>query len=73
MMGAQCDTCRRFAAGSCEGWLILVTVQPVASSVMSMITGAGGGTEVTGTFCSARCVAEFAYVLAATGSAGSPP
>jgi hypothetical protein len=72
MTGAQCDSCRKFAVAPSEGWLILFQVQPAASSLMSMIGGGGGGTEVIGTFCSPKCVAEHAYVMAVTGSTGSP-
>jgi hypothetical protein len=68
--GVQCDTCRVFAAGNGEGWLFLATLRPAASSLMSMI-GGGGGAEIVGTFCSPRCLAEHAYVMAATGSPGS--
>ena len=69
MMGSQCDNCRKFAADPATGWLIVVQLRPTVSSIMSMISGSGG-TEVVGTFCSPKCIAEFAYVLAATESAG---
>lgn len=72
MMGSQCDNCRKFAVAPNDGWLFLVAVQPAASSIMSMLSGGSGGTEVVGTFCSTKCVAEYAYVLAVTGSAGGP-
>jgi hypothetical protein len=71
-MGSQCDNCRKFGTAPSAGWLILVQVQPAASSLRSMISGGGGGTDVIGTFCSPKCVAEHAYVMTVTGSAGSP-
>jgi hypothetical protein len=41
-------------------------------SVISMLSGGGnGGAELTGTFCSLRCLVEWAYVrLAAEGTQG---
>lgn len=68
MTGVQCDTCRAFSAEA-EGWLFLVQNQPAPP--LSFLRPAGGGTEMLGAFCSPRCAAEFAYVLAAAGSESS--
>jgi hypothetical protein len=64
--GAQCDTCRTFSAEA-QGWLFLVRNQPASS--LSMLFPGAAGPEVVGTFCSPRCAAEYAYVLAAAESA----
>jgi len=71
--GVQCDTCRRFAPGPPPGWLYLVR-QP--SSEPSILASLGiGPREEPGTFCSMRCVAEYAIVEAAAGepATGSEP
>jgi hypothetical protein len=59
--GSQCDNCRTFAVDPTTGWLT-VTVSAERSAA-SLIFGASAP-EVLGTFCSARCVAEFFYVTA---------
>ncbi len=71
MTGTQCDTCRSFAPGTPDGWLILLRVQPSASPFAAAL-GIGGGSspEPVGTFCKPACAAEFAYVLAAAESPG---
>lgn len=74
MNGLQCDTCRKFAPGSAPpaGWLMLLCQDPPSMSMISMLSGGGnGGAELTGTFCSLRCLAEWAYVrLVAEGTQG---
>ena len=64
MMGNQCDNCRKFGGAPNAGWLYLVR-QNAEPSVMAMLSGAAGSSEIVGTFCSALCVAAYAYVLAA--------
>jgi hypothetical protein len=61
--GNQCDTCRTFAPQGSPRWLYLVR-QPTEppSFVESML---GCRTEPL-TFCSMRCVAEYAYVQVVT-------
>jgi hypothetical protein len=66
MMGSQCDMCRKFAPQPCGDWLVLVRQEQ--PSFLAAITG-HAGTGVAGTFCSWRCVAEYAYVQAAAGDA----
>lgn len=63
MNGVQCDGpgCGKFSADP-AGWLILAR-QPGERSFYSMITG-DAASPVLGTFCSARCVTEFAYLMA---------
>jgi hypothetical protein len=68
MTGAQCDTCRKFSADP-SGWLFLLRNTPV--SFLSAISGESQA--VLGTFCSAKCAADFAYVLAAAGSTEKAP
>lgn len=74
MNGLQCDTCRTFApVPPPAGWLFVLRQEaPAVSSVFAMLGGGGsGGLELTGTFCSLRCLAEHAYVrLAAEGAQG---
>lgn len=61
MIGTQCDTCRTFAPQPSPGWLLLA--RQAEPSFMSLLSQ-GGGTEMVGTFCSMRCVAEYAYAHA---------
>ena len=68
MTGAQCDTCRVFSAEP-AGWLLLIYNQPV--SFLAAISGESSA--VLGTFCSPKCAAEFAYVLAEAGTTGKTP
>lgn len=62
MRGSQCDNCRTFAAGPAVGWLT-VTVTAERSAASFLFAGASPH-EALGTFCSARCAAEFLYVKA---------
>lgn len=77
MNGIQCDTCRTFTAmPPPEGWLFLARQEaPALPSMLAMISGGGGGgAELAGTFCSLRCLTEYAYVrLAAEGTQGGMP
>lgn len=61
--GSQCDNCRVFQPSPTIGWLTLSrrTREPSAAVLFS-----GPGSETAGTFCSVKCVAEYAYTLAAT-------
>lgn len=68
MMGNQCDNCRKFGGAPNAGWLYLVR-QNSEPSFMSMLSGGSGSSEIMGTFCSALCVAAYAYVLAAASEA----
>jgi hypothetical protein len=63
--GNKCDGpgCGTFSVTS-AGWLFLLRSTP-EPSYLSLL-GGGGSTEVKGTFCSPRCVAEFCYVMAVT-------
>jgi len=68
MMGAQCGTCRAFSPST--GWLVLAR-QSEPSFMSSMLGGSSGGAELVDTFCSLRCVAEYAYVKAVAEAAGT--
>lgn len=68
MMGAQCDTCRSFAPQPSAGWFFLG--RQSEPSIMSVLGGSGGA-EIMGTFCSLRCVAEYAYVKAVAGESAT--
>jgi hypothetical protein len=66
--GVQCDTCRVFALLPVpEGWLLLAR-QPALSfpSMLDVISGSNGNPELTGTFCTLRCLTEWAYAKLAT-------
>lgn len=55
----QCDGCRKFSRqGTGWYWLSKQTPSPF-----------GGSAEVAGTFCTAKCVADYFIVLVATESA----
>ena len=74
MNGLPCDSCRVFAPGQPqEGWLFVLRQDaPSFSSFAALLGGGGGGTELAGTFCSLRCLAEHAYVKLAADRAGGP-
>jgi hypothetical protein len=59
--GLQCDTCRRFSV-SPAGWLYLVR----HPGEQSPLAGLFGTPAEPLTFCSMRCVAEYAYAQAVT-------
>jgi hypothetical protein len=67
--GVQCDTCRRFAPSTPPGWLYLV--RPAAEPSILSAFGIGGPKDDPGTFCSMRCLAEYAIVQAAAGEAAT--
>lgn len=58
MNGMQCDNCRAFTTMLAPSWLILqqVSDEPALFSRSSL--------EITGTFCSARCLAEWSWLQA---------
>jgi len=60
--GLQCDTCRAFAQGGTPGWLF-VAQQPEPSATFSFASMFGQPAEPL-TFCTFRCLAEWAYVRA---------
>jgi hypothetical protein len=62
--GVQCETCRVFSPQPSGQWLYLV--RPVTEPSVLAALGVIGGDP--GTFCSPRCLAEWAYVQAVTGS-----
>ena len=70
--GVQCKTCRRFAPSAPPGWLYIV--RPAAEPSFMASLGIGPRDEPA-TFCSMRCLAEWAYVQAVTfgAPAGTEP
>lgn len=58
MNGYQCDNCRSFVKGTAAGWLVL--------QCLTADTGLFGspGSQLAGTFCSMKCLAEYAYAKA---------
>ena len=60
--GVQCETCRKFGPGPPPGWLFLMR-QPTSERDPVAQLLAFDRPE-PGTFCSLRCVADWAYVAA---------
>ena len=56
--------CRKFAPMQPPGWLYVV--QPSAEPT-SFLASLAGSRDEPGTWCSMRCLAEWAYVQAMTG------
>ena len=73
--GVQCDNCREFGPGPPPGWLFLMSQPPtVERDLAARVLGSIDRFEPV-TFCSLRCIADWAYVCAmATGApAGMEP
>ena len=62
--GVQCDTCRTFSPSTPSSWLYVVRPSEGPSIMASLGIGPR---EDPGTFCSVRCLAEWAYVQLAAG------
>ena len=65
--GLQCDTCRTFAPQSSPRWLYLIQQPSEPPSFVESMLGSSRVEPLT--FCSMRCVAEHAYVVAMTNGA----
>lgn len=60
--GAQCDNCRTFAPMPMTGWIHLVVQQADPSGLAAIFGASQAG--LVGSFCSMRCVAEYAMANA---------
>ena len=69
--GLQCDTCRTFASQTAVPWLYLVRQTAEQSFLSSLSSALGYQPADPATFCSMRCLAEFAYVQLAAGGAAT--
>ena len=68
--GVQCETCRAFSPHPSSAWLYVI--RPAAEP--SIMTALGiGPKEDPLTFCSVRCLAEWAYVRLVTSEPGTEP
>ena len=71
--GLQCDTCRTFAPQGSPRWLYLVRQPPEPPSFVESMLGSSRAEPLT--FCSMRCVAEYAVARALVegNAAGTEP
>ena len=71
--GVQCDNCRRFGPPHAPGWFF-VAQQPGENEPSSFMTALFGKHGEPLTFCTVKCLAEWAYVHAvASEAAGTEP
>ena len=61
--GVQCETCRKFGPGPPPGWLFLMRQPTSERDPVAQVLAVFERPE-PGTFCSLRCVADWAYVAA---------
>ena len=61
--GVQCDTCRTFSPSHAPGWFFLSQI-PGEEQVPSIMTKLFGNSCEPLTFCTVKCVAEFATARA---------
>ena len=73
--GVQCDNCRVFGPSRAPGWFHLMQQPGEDDSPPSLFTALFGNPGEPLTFCTVRCLADWAYVHAMTGEAatGSEP
>ena len=71
--GNQCDSCRKFVPQHAPGLLYLVQQPHEPPSFVESMLGSSRAEPLT--FCSMRCVAEYAYVQVVTEGkpAGTEP
>ena len=72
--GTQCDNCRTFSSSHAPGWFY-VAQQPGEEDAPSVMSALFGRPSEPLTFCSIRCLSEWAYVrnAAAEAAAGTEP
>jgi hypothetical protein len=68
--GTQCDNCRTFGPSRAPGWFYLGQ-QPDESETPSIVAALFGNPSEPLTFCSVKCLADWAYVHAMTGDAAA--
>jgi len=69
--GSQCDNCRTFAPSHPPGWFY-VAQQPGEEAVPSLAAALFGKPSEPLTFCSVKCLSEWAYVRNAASEAAAP-
>ena len=58
--GTQCDTCRAFGPPHAPGWFVLYQYPAGEETAPSILSALFGNPSEPLTFCSVRCLAEFA-------------
>jgi hypothetical protein len=66
-IGVQCETCRKFAPSTPPGWLYVVVRPSAEPGILASLWTGQRERDDPGTFCSMRCLAEWAYVQVVTG------
>jgi hypothetical protein len=67
--GVQCETCRKFGPGPPPEWLFLMSQPTSERDLVAQMLGSVRFEPAT--FCSLRCVADWAYVHAMTTGAAA--
>lgn len=68
--GTQCDNCRTFGPSRAPGWFYLAQ-QPSEDETPSIIAALFGNPSEPLTFCTVRCLSEWAFVHAAADEAAA--
>jgi len=68
--GTQCDNCRTFGPSRAPGWFYLGQ-QPGEETAPSILSALFGNPEEPLTFCTIKCLAEWAYVRNAAAEAAA--
>ena len=72
--GTQCDNCRVFGPQHAPGWFYLGQQPRDDDEPASVLTALFGRPSEPLTFCTVKCLADWAYVHAMTGEAtGAEP
>ena len=73
--GTQCDNCRAFGPSQAPGWFWLQQQPGEGEQPQTIFTALFGNHGEPLTFCTVKCLADWAYVHAMTGeaAAGSEP
>jgi hypothetical protein len=66
--GTQCDNCRKFGPSPAPGWFYLGQ-QPVEDEPPSIVAALFGNRSEPLTFCTVRCLSDWAFVHAAADEA----
>ena len=68
--GTQCDNCRKFGPSPAPGWFY-VAKQPGEDEPRTIMTALFGNPAEPLTFCTVKCLSEWAYVHAAASEAAA--
>lgn len=69
--GTQCDNCRTFGPPHAPGWFYLGQQPAGGEQPQSLAAALFGNPSEPLTFCSIRCLADWAYVRNATAEAAA--